>query len=66
MAQHSPHRHLVPKGMRPRQRAEIKAEFPTRRSHGLAEALREALEEMRLTPPEAEDPTAPRRTKKKN
>ena len=65
--QHSPHRHLVPKGMRPRQRAELKVDFPTRRSHGLAEALREALEEMQSAPQgRVDDPTLPRRPKKKN
>ena len=46
MAQRSPFRHLVPQGMRPRQRAELKVEFPLRRTRGLMEALREVLEHL--------------------
>lgn len=65
MSHHSPHRHVVPKGMRPRQRAELKSEFPTRHSYGLAEALREAIEQMQSTPPSDVDPTLARAPKRK-
>ncbi len=60
MSHHSPHRHLVPQGMRPRQRAELKAEFPTGHHSGLVEALREAIEQMQTPLDDADAPALTR------